>query len=108
MSTRSGAIPEYLPEAAGIMVEEHAPAPLATAILGLLNDTRLREQMAQHGRTYAAEHYDAQRNVRAAEEFILSLYRPTAADLLARNERSSPSQLGGSNRIKALNPNHKR
>jgi len=72
VSTRSGAIPEYVPDGvAGILVPERDPQALAGAILQLLSDENLRRRMGEAGRAYAVEHYDAGRNVQRAEEIIL-------------------------------------
>lgn len=71
VSTRSGAIPEYVPEAAGVLVPERDPEALAEAIIRLLCDESLRRRMGEAGRAYAAEHYDARRNVEGAEAIIL-------------------------------------
>jgi glycosyltransferase involved in cell wall biosynthesis len=72
VSTRSGAIPEYVPDGlAGILVPERDPNALAEAILRLLADESLRRRMGEAGRTYAIEHYDARKNVQKAESIIL-------------------------------------
>ena len=72
VSTRSGAIPEYVPDGvAGILVPERDPQALAEAILRLLSDEGLRRRMGKAGRIYAVEHYDAGKNVQRAEEIIL-------------------------------------
>ncbi|MEM2126282.1 MAG: glycosyltransferase family 4 protein [Candidatus Methanosuratincola sp.] len=74
VSTRSGAIPEYVPDGiAGILVPERNPQALADAILFLLTDAELRRRMGEAGRTYAIAHYDARRNVRLVEEVILQI-----------------------------------
>ncbi|RPI26557.1 MAG: glycosyltransferase family 1 protein [Acidobacteria bacterium] len=71
VSTRSGAIPEYLPESAGILVDERDPAALAAAVVRMVREPDMRRQMGEYGRRYAVEHYDARKNVNVAEEFIL-------------------------------------
>ncbi len=71
VSTRSGAIPEYVPEEAGVLVPERDPKALAEAIIRLLCDESLRRRMGEAGRSYAVEHYDARRNVEGAEAIIL-------------------------------------
>lgn len=72
VSTRSGAIPEYVPDGvAGILVPERNPQSLAEAILFLLTNEDLRQHMKEAGRAYAIAHYDARRNVQIAEEIIL-------------------------------------
>ena len=74
VSTRSGAIPEYVPDGkAGILVPEHDPVALADAILLLLTQDSLRQRMGEYGREYAVEHYDARKNVKMAEDYLLSL-----------------------------------
>jgi glycosyltransferase involved in cell wall biosynthesis len=72
VSTRSGAIPEYVPDGiAGILVPERNPRALADAILLLLADEELRQRMGEAGRAYAVARYDARKNVLMAEESIL-------------------------------------
>ena len=73
VSTRSGAIPEYVPESAGILAPENDPLTLAQAVMKLLSDRDLREEMGRNGRDTACERYDSERNVRQAEEKILSI-----------------------------------
>lgn len=76
VSTRSGAIPEYVPDGlAGILVAERHPESLAEAILRLLSDEALRRQMGEAGRAYAAHHYDAGRNVQRTEEELLRMWQ---------------------------------
>lgn len=74
VSTRSGAIPEYMPDGvAGILVPERNPQALAEAILSLLEDAELRRRMGEAGRAYAVAFYDARKNVRMVEEVILQI-----------------------------------
>lgn len=77
ISTRSGAIPEYVPETAGVLVPEHDPEALAAAVLCLLPDEARRREMGQAGRSHAARHYDARKNVQLAERIILERCLPT-------------------------------
>ena len=72
VSTRSGAIPEYVPDGeVGLLVPERAPQALADALLTLLSDPTLRHRLGQGGRLYAAAHYSAVANIRQAEAVIL-------------------------------------
>lgn len=72
ISTESGAIPEYVPDGkAGILVPEKNPNALAKALVKLLEDKKLRDKMSKFARKYAVSHYDAGKNVREGEEFIL-------------------------------------
>jgi glycosyltransferase involved in cell wall biosynthesis len=73
VSTRSGAIPEYVPESAGILVPERDPRALAGAILDLLSDPVRRASMGQAGRAQAVEFYDAKRSVLRAEDELICL-----------------------------------
>ncbi len=73
VSTRSGAISEYVPETAGILVPERDPVALAAAILHLLRDAEARRGMGEAGRAYAAIHYDARANVQEAERRLRAL-----------------------------------
>jgi glycosyltransferase involved in cell wall biosynthesis len=72
VSTRSGAIPEYVPDGvAGTLVAERAPHALADAILQLLSDQPLRQRLGRGGRMYAEMHYSAIANILRAEGVIL-------------------------------------
>ncbi len=73
ISTRSGAIPEYVPETAGMLVPERDPAALADTIVRVLADEAGRRAMGAAGRALAVERYDAVRNVQRAEEILLGL-----------------------------------
>ena len=72
VSTKSGAIPEYVPDGvAGILVPERNPEALADALLRLLRDNELRNTMGQQARAYALQHYNAEDSVRRAEVAVL-------------------------------------
>lgn len=72
VSTRSGAIPEYVPDGvAGILVQERNPHALADAILSLLKGPQTAQDMGRRGREYALEHYEVRANVRRAEQLML-------------------------------------
>ncbi|MCU0521883.1 MAG: glycosyltransferase [Anaerolineae bacterium] len=72
VSTKSGAIPEYVPDGvAGILVPERDPEALAQALLRLLRDDELRDTLGQQARTYTLQHYNAEESVRRAEAAIL-------------------------------------
>ena len=73
VSTRNGAIPEYLPETAGVLVPERDPQALAAAIVRLLSDPETCRRMGEAGCAYAATHYDARKNVQEAERRLLDL-----------------------------------
>ncbi len=76
VSTRSGAIPEYVPESAALLVPERNPDALAQALRHLLESSDLRSQLGQAGRDYAVAHYDARTNVERAEARLLALLGP--------------------------------
>ena len=71
ISTDSGAIPEYVPPSAGLLIAEGQPALLADAITRLLSDEALRAALGKAGRQYAAAHENARYNIREAEEILL-------------------------------------
>ncbi|MDI7274751.1 MAG: glycosyltransferase family 4 protein [Anaerolineae bacterium] len=73
VSTRSGAIPEYVPETAGVLVPERDPGALAAAIVRLVADPAARVRMGEAGRAHAVAWYDARRNVQEAERLLLAL-----------------------------------
>jgi glycosyltransferase involved in cell wall biosynthesis len=71
VSTRSGAIPEYIPDGvAGILVEENAPRALADALIELLSDPSRAYEMGQRGRAMACAQYDARENVQRGETLV--------------------------------------
>lgn len=76
VSTNSGGIPEYVPnKVAGFLVPERDSARLASAMIRLLDDTRLRERISKQCVRYAREHYDAQKNIHKAQDMILEILR---------------------------------
>jgi glycosyltransferase involved in cell wall biosynthesis len=80
VTTRSGAIPEYVPETAGYLVPEHDPPALAEAILKLLADHDLCRRMGAAGREHVSQCCDALKNVLQAEAEILQLVQPGRGD----------------------------
>lgn len=73
VTTRSGAIPEYVPDDIAVLVPERAPRELAAALTDLLDDEAKRRRLAAAGRAYAVVHYDAHHNVARMEDTILEL-----------------------------------
>src|SRR5581483_12116980 len=71
VSTRSGSIPEFIPDGVvGILVEENNARALANALLELLmNPSRARE-MGQRGRALACAQYDARENAQRGEALL--------------------------------------
>lgn len=76
VSTNSGAIPEYVPnKIAGLLVPERDSDRLASALISLLDDERLRDRIARGARHYALTHYDAKKNIALAQDIILNILR---------------------------------
>lgn len=71
VATRSGAIPEYLPENCGLLVPEHDPDSLAQALERIMNNESLRARLSRNGEKYIAERFDAKANVEKAEEMVM-------------------------------------
>lgn len=72
VSTRSGAIPEYVPDGvAGLLVPERDSGALAEAVVRILSDQGLRLRLGRAARDYAIEHYDERANVQRVEQVIL-------------------------------------
>lgn len=71
VATRSGVIPECVPDAEAVLVPERDPEALAEAVVQLLSNEGLRRKMGQVGRAYVIDHCDARKNVERAEEIIL-------------------------------------
>lgn len=75
VTTKSGAIPEYVIDEVGILVPERDSAALAKAMSKLLTDSNLREKLGVAGRQYILEHFDAQKTVQKAEEILIRLLK---------------------------------
>ncbi len=76
VTTRSGAIPEYLKEGKGaILVPERDSQALARAILKILTNPQLRAKLSREGPRYIQKHFDAQQNVKFLEKFLLEKLR---------------------------------
>lgn len=75
VSTRSGAIPEYVPAGkAGLLVRENDTHALADALLEILRDPRRAHAMGEFGRALALAQYDARTNVQRGEEMLLEIF----------------------------------
>ncbi len=74
VTTRSGAIPEYVPDGSGAtLVAEHDPSALAAAIIQVLTDEAFRNQQGKRGRRHVLHHYEVKANVAIDEAYILKL-----------------------------------
>lgn len=71
VATRSGSIPEYLPQDCGLLVPEHEPEELAGAIKRLMTDDGLRRRFSRQAVEYIAENFDAKKNIEQAEKMAL-------------------------------------
>jgi len=75
ITTKSGAIPEYINSKIGILVPERDSKALAEAMRKLLEDEKLRSKLGQAGRQYILENFDAQKTIKKTEEILLGLLR---------------------------------
>lgn len=74
VSTISGAISEYVPnKIAGLLVPERDHDRLASAIIRILDDKKLRDKISQGARRYALINYDAEKNIIKAQDIILKI-----------------------------------
>jgi glycosyltransferase involved in cell wall biosynthesis len=82
VATRTGGIPEVVADGTtGLLVPPHDHQSLAAAIVRMLRETRLREQMGEAGRARVGERFTAERMVAAtAEVYAAVAGRPHAAD----------------------------
>lgn len=75
ITTKSGAIPEYVNDKVGILVPERDAKALAGAMRKLLSDEKLRLRLGENGRQYILENFDAQKTVQKTEELLLGLLK---------------------------------
>ena len=73
ITTKSGAIPEYVTEEVGILVPERDSNALANAMRKLLDDEKLRQKLGQNAREYIIDNFEAQKTIGKVEEILLNL-----------------------------------
>jgi len=74
ITTKSGAIPEYINSKVGILVPERDSLALTEGMRKLLRDRRLADRLGQNGRQYILENFDAQKTIQKVEEILLGLF----------------------------------
>ena len=75
ITTKSGAIPEYINSKVGILVPERDSKALAGAMRKLLSDTKYREGLGAAGHQYILDNFDAQKTIAETEGILLGLLR---------------------------------
>jgi glycosyltransferase involved in cell wall biosynthesis len=75
ITTKSGAIPEYINSKVGILVPERDAKALANAMRKLLSNSKYRERMGAAGRQYILENFDARKTIAQTEGMLLELLR---------------------------------
>jgi glycosyltransferase involved in cell wall biosynthesis len=75
ITTKSGAIPEYINSKVGILVPERDSKALAKAMRKLLSDSKYRKKLGRAGRQYILENFDAQKTIVKTEGILLELLR---------------------------------
>ncbi|MGE5140148.1 MAG: glycosyltransferase family 4 protein [Rudaea sp.] len=71
VATRSGAIPEYMPDGiAGSLVPENNSTALSSALVQFLLDHERRAETGRLAHAFAAANYDARANIRRAEQAV--------------------------------------
>ncbi len=73
ITTKSGAIPEYINSEVGILVPERDAKALAEAMRKLLSDSKYRERLGTAGRAYIVENFDAEKTIQKTEEILIRL-----------------------------------
>ncbi len=73
ITTKSGAIPEYVNEKVGILVAERDSKALAEAMKKLLKDRALISRLGENGRQYILENFDAEKTINKVENLLLGL-----------------------------------
>ena len=75
ITTKSGAIPEYINSRVGVLVPERDSKALAEAMRKLLSNEQYRSRLGQAGREYILENFDAQETIQKTEEILLELIK---------------------------------
>lgn len=75
ITTKSGAIPEYVNDKVGILVPERDSKVLAEAMRKLLSDEKYRAELANNARPYILANFDAKKTVQKTEEILLGLIK---------------------------------
>jgi len=76
VSTYSGAIPEYVKHnETGILVPEKDVDSLASIIIILLIEDKIRKRLGRNARKCAVENFDAKKNIEANEKIVLELIK---------------------------------
>ena len=73
VTTKSGAIPEYINDKVGILVPERDSRALALAMKKLLKNEKTRQKLGQAGRQYILANFDAKKTIEKVEEILLGL-----------------------------------
>ncbi len=73
ITTKSGAIPEYINSKVGILVPERDSKALAEAMRKLLSDTKYRQRLGAAGRQYILENFDAKKTIEKVENLLIGL-----------------------------------
>jgi len=75
ITTKSGAIPEYINDKVGILVPERNSKVLAEAMRKLLENEKMRNELGKNGREYILANFDAQKTIQLIENILLELIR---------------------------------
>lgn len=75
ITTKSGAIPEYINSEVGILVPERNAKALADAMRKLLSNRPYREKLGRSGRAYILANFDAQKTIQKTEKLLLGLLK---------------------------------
>lgn len=79
VTTRSGAIPEYVKEGHGAaLVPEHDAEAIATAVIRWFTTPTELKRASEAGRAYILKHYEVKANVERDEDYVLKLLRAHA------------------------------
>lgn len=73
ITSKSGAIPEYINDKVGILVAQRDSKALAAAMVQLLKNDALRYNLGEAGRAYILENFDAQKTVEKTQDILLDM-----------------------------------
>lgn len=76
ITTKSGAIPEYINDKVALLIPERDSKALAQAMKKLLSDAKLRAKLGAAGRQYIVKNFDIKKTIAETEKILFSSVIP--------------------------------